>query len=162
MPIQIRKVVRRDARALAELLLDVGWFDALKNQPPEAVTQQVESRIAQCLADGSHSIYVAQAAAEQITGYSSVHWLPYLFMNGPEGYVSELFVRSTARGQGVGRQLLQAIEVEARARGCARLSLINLRSRESYLRQFYVKAGWEERSEAANFVYRLSSVSGKQ
>ena len=83
-------------------------------------------------------------------------------MNGPEGYVSELFVRSTARGQGVGRQLLQAIEVEARARGCARLSLINLRSRESYLRQFFVNAGWDERSEAANFVYPLTLVSGKQ
>jgi GNAT superfamily N-acetyltransferase len=75
---------------------------------------------------------------------------------GPEGYVSELFVREPARGQGVGGQLLDAIESEARARGCTRLSLINLRQRESYRRQFYVKAGWQERGTAANFIYALS------
>jgi GNAT superfamily N-acetyltransferase len=77
-------------------------------------------------------------------------------MAGPEGYVSELFVRESARGQGVGGQLLDAIETEARARGCTRLSLINLRHRESYRRQFYVKAGWQERGAAANFIYALS------
>jgi GNAT superfamily N-acetyltransferase len=156
MAIQIRKVVHGDALELAELLLDIGWFAALNSKPRETVTRQVEEQIAQCLADGSHSIYVAQSSADQIVGYSSVHWLPYLFMNGPEGYISELFVRSNARGQGVGKRLLQAVEAEARSRGCSRLSLINLRSRESYLRQFYIKAGWEERSEAANFIYRLS------
>ena len=53
-------------------------------------------------------------------------------------------------GQGVGRELLRVIESEARARGCQRLSLTNLRDRESYQRQFYVKAGWRERAEAAN------------
>jgi GNAT superfamily N-acetyltransferase len=77
------------------------------------------------------------------------------FLQGPEGYVSELFVAESVRGHGVGRALLRNIETEARARGCVRLSLINLRNRESYLRQFYVKAGWEERREAANFVYRI-------
>lgn len=156
MAIQIRKASQRDASQLAELLLDIGWFEALNSKPLETVSRQVESRIKQCLADGSHSIYVAQSAIDQLVGYSSVHWLPYLFMNGPEGYVSELFVRSNARGEGVGKQLLQAVEAEARDRGCARLSLINLRSRESYLRKFYAKTGWEERSDAANFIYRIS------
>jgi GNAT superfamily N-acetyltransferase len=152
---QIRRAVPGDATALAELLLDIGWFEALNGKPMESVKSQVALRIEQCFADGSHSVYVAQSPAGEIVGYSSVHWLPYLFMNGPEGYVSELFVRSNARGQGVGRQLLETIEIEARARGCSRLSLMNLRSRESYARKFYIKAGWEERSEAANFIYRI-------
>ena len=73
-------------------------------------------------------------------------------MRGPEGYVSELFVRDGARGQGAGRELLRTVETEAKARGCQRLSLINLRRRESYQRQFYIKAGWQERAEAANFI----------
>ena len=106
--------------------------------------------------DGSHSTFVAEASGGEITGYGSVHWLPYLFMSGPEGYVSELFVRAPARGHGIGRALLKVIESEARARGCQRLSLTNLRNRESYKRQFYLKAGWHERSEAANFIYLLS------
>ncbi len=156
MMTRIRRVVHEDAAALAELLLDTGWFAALNDKPVETVTAQIELQIAQCLADNSHSIYVAESSVGQIAGYTSVHWLPYLFMAGPEGYVSELFVQSNARGQGIGNELLRAVEVEARARECSRLSLVNLRHRESYLRKFYIKAGWQERAEAANFLYRIA------
>jgi GNAT superfamily N-acetyltransferase len=155
MEIQIRKVSAQDAGQLAELLRDIGWFESLNNEPIETANRRVRLHVEQCLADHSHSLFVAQADDGAIVGYGSVHWLPYLFLQGPEGYVSELFVRESARGQGVGGELLRKIETEARARGCVRLSLINLRNRESYMRQFYVKAGWEERSEAANFIYRI-------
>jgi GNAT superfamily N-acetyltransferase len=155
MKIQTRKVKVQDAADLAELLGEIGWFESFKNEPFETVIQQVRLHIEQCLADNSHSIFIAEPRDGKIVGYGSVHWLPYLFLKGLEGYVSELFVRDSARGQGVGRELLRTIETEARARGCARLALINLRNRESYTRQFYVKAGWEERPEAANFIYRI-------
>ena len=155
MKIQIRKVNVQDAAELAELLRGIGWFESFKNEPFEAASRRVRLHIEQCLADNSHSIFVAEARDGAIVGYGSVHWLPYLFLQGAEGLVSELFVRESARGQGVGRELLRNIEMEARARGCVRLSLINLRNRESYMRQFYVKAGWVERSEAANFIYRI-------
>ena len=156
MRIGIRKISVQDAPQLAELLRDIGWFDSFKSEPMEVATRWVRLHIERCLADDSHSIFVAEEPDGTIVGYGSVHWLPYLFLQGPEGYVSELFVRESARGQGVGRELLQQIEADARGRGCTRLSLINLRSRESYMRQFYVKAGWEERPEAANFIYRIS------
>jgi len=155
MTVQIRKASAQDAQSLAELLKDIGWFESFKSEPIEAASQRVRLHIEQCLADNSHSIFVAEARDGAIVGYGSVHWLPYLFLQGAEGLVSELFVRESARGQGVGRELLRNIETEARARGCVRLSLINLRNRESYMRQFYVKAGWEERPEAANFLYRI-------
>ena len=156
MTVQIREASAQDAPQLAELLKDIGWFESFKSEPLGVASQRVRFHIEQCLADNSHSIFVAEVRDGAIIGYGSVHWLPYLFLQGPEGLVSELFVRESARGQGVGRELLRNIETEARARGCARLSLINLRNRESYMRQFYVKAGWEERREAANFIYRIS------
>jgi GNAT superfamily N-acetyltransferase len=155
MAIQIRKASLEDAVQLALLLKDVGWFELFKTEPLKEASRKVRSRIEQCLADDSHSLFVADSPEDSIVGYGSVHWLPYLFMRGPEGFVSELFVRESARGRGVGNQLLQTIEREARRRGCVRLSLINLRSRESYQRQFYIKTGWEERGEAANFIYRI-------
>jgi GNAT superfamily N-acetyltransferase len=155
MPVQIREANAQDAQSLAELLKDIGWFESFKNEPLEVTSQRVRVHVEQCRADKSHSIFVAESSDRNIVGYGSVHWLPYLFLQGPEGYVSELFVRQSARGQGIGRELLKTIETEANARGCVRLSLINLRNRESYLRQFYVKAGWEERPEAANFIYRI-------
>jgi GNAT superfamily N-acetyltransferase len=156
METPIRKAVIDDAAGLAKLLQGIGWFEAFSSGEFKNSVRRVESRLRQCLADDSHSIYVAESPHGEISGYGSVHWLPYLFMTGPEGYISELFVRDDARGQGVGRQLIKMIEAEARARGCQRLSLINLRNRESYQRQFYLKTGWRERSDAANFVYAIS------
>ena len=156
MEIAIRNATLDDARQLAVLLQGIGWFEAFNSGDIEPSRARVEARLTQCLADPSHSVFVAEWPAGEIAGYGSVHWLPYLFMSGPEGYVSELFVRASARSRGVGGKLLKIIEAEARARGCQRLSLINLRSRESYQRQFYIKAGWTERSEAANFVYPVS------
>jgi GNAT superfamily N-acetyltransferase len=153
---KIRRATVDDAKPLASVLKEIGWFELLNNEPLEAAADRLSSHIKQCLGDGSHSLFVAESSEGEIIGYGSVHWLPYLFLKGPEGYVSELFVRESARGQGVGRQLLAAIQQEARGRNCARLSLINLRSRESYQRQFYIKAGWEERQDAANFIYKLA------
>jgi GNAT superfamily N-acetyltransferase len=153
--ITIRMATLDDARQLASLLRGIGWFDAFNAGQLDELAAQVRRRLEQCFADGSHSIFVAEEKAGEIAGYGSVHWLPYLFLSGPEGFVSELFVSASARGRGIGRELLKVIENEARARGCQRLSLNNLRDRESYKRQFYVKAGWRERGEAANFIYAL-------
>jgi GNAT superfamily N-acetyltransferase len=81
--------------------------------------------------------------------------LPYLILAGPEGYVSELFVSDSARGIGIGTQLLKAVEAMAISRGCSRLMLLNRKTRESYERGFYRRLGWEEREEFANFVLHL-------
>ena len=64
---------------------------------------------------------------------------------------------STTRhaGRGLDTQLLESVKQEAQARGCTRLSLINLRDRESYQRGFYAKLGWQERPDAANFIFRV-------
>jgi GNAT superfamily N-acetyltransferase len=98
---------------------------------------------------------VVENSAGLITGYVAVHWIPYQFLPGPEGYVSELFVLADARGQGVGKELLARVKEEGRLRGAVRLSLLNLRTRPSYLRGFYSKDGWVERPEAANFIFRF-------
>jgi GNAT superfamily N-acetyltransferase len=153
---RLRKATIEDAEALASLLTEIGWFEVFKNESLEESTQRVRAELELCLADDSHLVCVAQSEEGKIIGYVSVHWLPYLFMHGPEAYVSELVVRDSARGRGVGRRLLQAVETEARSRGCTRMALTNLRRRESYKRQFYVKAGWTERSDAANFIYQIT------
>ncbi len=153
---QIRKATIDDARELAALLQGIGWFEAFNAGAIEQLTEQVKARIEECLLNDSHLILVAEGASGKILAYASVHWLPYLFMSGPEGYVSELFVSEAARGIGIGRELLAEIEKTARRRGSPRLSLINLRSRESYRRAFYIKAGWRERGEAANFILPLT------
>lgn len=152
----IRAAQLDDANTLAELILNIGWFQHyFEDASPEEVQAKIAHKLRLILADDSHTVYVAENFAGEIEGYVSVHWLPYLFMPGPEGYISELFVRETARGQGIGRRLLKQVKAAAIKRGCSRLSLLNMRPRESYQRGFYTKQGWTERADAANFVLRL-------
>jgi GNAT superfamily N-acetyltransferase len=156
MIVHIRPAQLTDAAALTDLLIGLGWFQHyFGNTPLEVIQERVRQKLSLNLADRSHSVYVAENSNGQIVGYAIVHWLPYLFLPGPEGFVSELFVQESARGQGLGSQLLAAVKAEAIERGCSRLSLINMRSRESYQRGFYGQHGWDERPEAANFILRL-------
>jgi GNAT superfamily N-acetyltransferase len=155
MNFTIRTVLLQDAEDITSIIREVGWFEHLKTESAQTTAERVRRHISLCLADDSHSAFVAEDANDKIIGYCSVHYLPYFFLSGPEGYVSELFVSGKVRAQGVGTALLEKVIAEARKRGCARLSLINSRTRESYLRQFYEKHGWKERAEVAAFVLPL-------
>ena len=153
----IRSAQVSDAFALADLLREIGYFSWINDTSPELTRDRISTHLSMCLADASHNVYVACPKEEHagILGYVSVHWLPYLLNRGPEGYVSELFIRPSARGQGIGSALLDTAIAEARRRGCDRMRLLNMRHRESYLRGFYKKHGWEEREDAATFQLAL-------
>jgi GNAT superfamily N-acetyltransferase len=153
---RIRKAHRGDSGPISEILRTLEWFPHLRSERPEQTRERVERHLHQCHADKSHSVYVAEESPGSVVGYVAVHWQPTLFLAGPEGYVSELFVRASARGRGAGTQLLQAVQTEAAERGCVRLLVLNRRKRVSYQRNFYEKCGWKERLDAANFVFLLS------
>lgn len=155
MNIQIRRAVLSDVPAITSLLRSLGFFARISAEAPETTQKRVFAHLTLATADDSHLILVAETPQGEIAGYCAAHWLPYLILPGPEGYVSELFVQEAFRAQGIGGQLLDAIQVEAKERGCSRLMLLNLRKRESYQRGFYPKHGWEERPEMANFVLPL-------
>jgi GNAT superfamily N-acetyltransferase len=151
----IRHARVEDADAVAGILRAADQFRRLSVLEPEEATAQLRRSLSQYTPDGSHTAYVAHDSAGTVLGYVTVHWLPYLFMPGPEGYVSELFVHPAVAGNGIGTRLLDVVISEAKERGCTRLSLINIRGRESYKRGFYAKRGWQERADAANLVYPL-------
>jgi len=151
----IRTAKFSDCDSLASLLHEVGWFEFIKSKNPEEASAHIAAHLAECLADESHSVYVGIDETGEVLGYISVHWLAYLFMPGPEGFISELFLRPSARSQGLGTELLETVKIEGRERGAYRLSLLNNRTRESYDRGFYPKHGWEERPVMSNFIYLL-------
>jgi len=153
--VKIRRAQVEDAPAIADILRGQQTFVQINEEPPANTEQRVRRHFDLCAASPSHSIYVAEDSTGQVAGYAAVHWLPYLLLTGPEGYVSELFVRVSEQGRGIGTLLLEEIKKEGKARGCSRLSLLNMRNRESYRRGYYRKVGWEERVNAANFVLLL-------
>lgn len=155
MSIKIRKATVKDAGGIVEVMKQAGKSVYSMSTPYVTSKDKVADQIKMCHADNSHTIYVAQSEDGKIVGYVGAHWLPYLFLDGPEAYLSELFVDESYRGNSIGTKLLEAVKDEAEKRGCSRLLLLNSRKRESYRRSFYKKHGWTEREEAANFVYNL-------
>lgn len=156
MDIMVRQAQESDAPGIALVLRELGWFDHLADESEEETSARVIDRLKLAHSDQSHTIYVAEGADGHVMGYCAVHWLPLMLLQGLEGYISELFIREINRGQGIGTLLLESVQHDARARGCSRLTLLNMRKRESYHREFYLKKGWLEREGAANFVLNLS------
>jgi len=154
MSVTIRPASTEDIPGITDILRDLGWFDKLSAAPLEVARGQIRRHLALCMSDGSHTVYVAEEGGA-IEGYISVHWIPFLFLRGPEGYISELVVADLNRGHGIGAQLVDKVKEDAVRRGCRRLSLLNSRGRESYQRGFYQKHGWIERTDMANFIFEL-------
>jgi GNAT superfamily N-acetyltransferase len=154
MAILIRPGTPHDAAPLASLLHEIGWFSAVQNETEAETTARLHAQLVHANPQ-NYTLLVAENEAEQLVGYTAVHWLPYLILSGSEGYVSELFLAEAARGQGMGTELLTAVIQQAKQRGCCRLQLLNMRNRESYQRGFYAKLGWQERENAVNFVLPL-------
>jgi GNAT superfamily N-acetyltransferase len=155
MDFTIRPARAEDAGGLSVIIRGLGLFDRLKSEDSEVTAARVAKHLDMCLSDDSHSLFVATDESEDLLGYAAVHWLPYLILSGPEGYVSELFVAPAARDCGVGTELLDTVAGEARLRGCGRLMLEAVRTRESYTRGFYMKRGWIQRDDMANMVFEL-------
>lgn len=155
MDVTLRRAEPRDAGGITDALFSVESFGRLREEGHEVVVARIERFLASCQVGDDHLVLVAEDEHGQIQGYSSVHFLHYLILTGPEGMVSELFIHSRARGQGIGTLLIEEVKREGLRRGCSRLMLLNDRERESYRRGFYAKNGWIEREDMANFVFKF-------
>lgn len=152
MSAPIRSARLEDAHALAEFVRDLGEFSGVTREAPEVTLRRVREHLGVIVSSDRHSLLVAEKDGN-LVGYCSVHWLP--MMSQLEGFISELFVAASHRGEGVGTELLEAVKAEARTRGCGRLHLENFRTKDSYVRSYYAKQGWHERTAAASFTMDL-------
>jgi GNAT superfamily N-acetyltransferase len=145
---QIRPATQDDVPAITNIVLELGWFS-------NANERHIRRHLEICNADDSHTVLVAENSCGKVSGYIAVHWLPYLILPGSEAFVSELFVLQNERRKGYGRQLLEAVKQLAVDNGCVRMALLNSRNRPTYERDYYLRLGWIERPEMADFVYPL-------
>jgi GNAT superfamily N-acetyltransferase len=140
-----------DAQSIATVLANINDYPQWTDLGATALEPIVrKSLLAQC---PDRSVFVAEVD-DQLVGYAAVYWLNPMF-SGREGYLNELFICSSASGHRVGTALLETIKVDAKMQKCSRLTLINLKDRESYRRGFYAKRGWEEKLNTVRFVINL-------
>jgi GNAT superfamily N-acetyltransferase len=152
--IKVRPVKETDLIDIEKILRQLQWFDTVNKETAEKIINRINNYLQICQRNPDHEIYVAEKS-KKVIGYVFVHWLIYLFLPGPEGYISDLFVQEKDRGHGVGSALLNEVKKQAEKRGCYRLNLLNNRERVSYKRGFYKKNGWNERENMSNFIFLL-------
>jgi GNAT superfamily N-acetyltransferase len=154
----IREATESDAMGITLVLHDISELKFVAVNSVDQTYALVAKGLATALQSDTSVVLAAVGDDGTIAGYCSVHWVPFLFFTGPEGYISELFVRKRDRSSGVGTALLEEVRRRARQKECSRLSLLNGRDGQAYQRGFYAKRGWHERERMANFVSPLGEL----
>lgn len=153
----IRTGTQGDARGLTELLHAIEDLSQVAKENVEETLARVHKHIERILSSNEHTLLVAEENGK-IVGYINVHWHPTFLHADGEGYISELFIHPNFRSRNLGTLLTEKIIGEGKARGCARLCLLNMRNKPSYERGYYTNHGWAERPNAANFIYDLKGT----
>ncbi|MDQ3458564.1 MAG: GNAT family N-acetyltransferase [Deinococcota bacterium] len=148
----IRPARAGDAAAIARILRGDACPHVL-SETPERTRARVREGLLFCGRDEGHTVFVAENGKGRAAGFVAVAWTRNLRF-GIYGLVSELFVHSRWRGQGLGSRLLDAVKAEARRRGCQRL--LYSKDGDPQRRGFYAKRFGRERGDAAFFVFHLN------
>jgi N-acetylglutamate synthase-like GNAT family acetyltransferase len=141
----LRAATRGDLEAIRGLLVDLGYTH-LEDEP--ALDEVLEA----VLADPGRGVWLAERAGA-IVGLCSLSIRAQLRLAGVLVTIEELVVKDDARGAGIGSALLQLARNEAVRVGARRVELLTNRTRDAYLREFYVKRGF---TEVASAVMRWS------
>jgi GNAT superfamily N-acetyltransferase len=128
----IRNAGPGDAAAIADLLGELGY-------PSEAA--RVQRRLERIAHDPSSKLFVAEITGE-IAGLAGLHVLPLVEHDELGCMLTALVVAAAHRRQGVGGELVGAVEREARSRGCSRL-VLNSADRRADAHAFYESLGFE-------------------
>jgi GNAT superfamily N-acetyltransferase len=127
----IRDAAAADAEAIAALLTQLGY-----PSEPEAV----ESRLERLRVVGDR-VVVAELEAV-VVGLAHLQVTPAIERDRPAAKLGALIVDEGQRGRGVGRALVEAMDEEARLRGCELLYLTTSERRDD-AHVFYERLGLE-------------------
>jgi len=138
MTITIREARAADIPALSRLL--EALFSIEADFRPDGTRQQ---RGLELLLQQSETACVLVAeGGGQVVGMCTAQVLISTAEGGPVAVVEDVVVDAACRGQGVGAQLLDALESWARRSGVSRLQLLADRNNEPALK-FYARQQWQ-------------------
>jgi len=131
----VRDATSADVSALAALLDELGY-----PVEPHALAPRVE----RLLSSPDNRVLVATRAGEPSSpiGLLSLHVLPVIHDAGDLAMIMALVVTKTARGEGVGRVLIERAAVVAREHGARRL-FVTTHLRRLDAHAFYERLGFE-------------------
>lgn len=128
----IRHADPADAAAIADLLGELGY-------PAEAAP--VQRRLERIAHDASSTLFVAEVDGE-LAGLGGLHVLPLVEHDELGCMLTAMVVGAEHRRQGIGAELVRAVERDARSRGCNRL-VLGSADRRLDAHAFYESLGFE-------------------
>jgi ribosomal protein S18 acetylase RimI-like enzyme len=132
-------VVEATPADLEPLLVMMADFNALEGLTWSA--DRARPALAQLLSDQSLGVVLHLAQGSTRLGYAVLTWGFDLEWAGREAYLTELFLRPEARGQGFGRAVLPAVEAIALSHGAQVLHLM-MRPENEPAARLYRAAGY--------------------
>lgn len=131
MRAEIRQAVIGDAERIAELVTELGYPTA---------SEAMRERLAVILNDPGYATFVAEAGGNVVgVAGASLGW--YYEKDGLYSRLVVLAVSSTARGLGIGAQLVEAVERWSTGRG-AREVFVNSGLHRVDAHRFYERCGY--------------------
>jgi GNAT superfamily N-acetyltransferase len=127
----IRDAVIRDAEEVSTLISELGY---------PTTSEAMRDRLSMILTDPSYATFVADRDG-CVVGVAGVTLSRYYEKDGLYSRLTVLAVSSTARGLGIGAQLVQAIESWSTARG-AREVFVNSAFHRGDAHRFYERCGY--------------------
>jgi GNAT superfamily N-acetyltransferase len=134
--IVIRNARSDDAEALIVLLTELGY-------PQDS--SFVISKLREFSERGSAKAFVAEESGD-VLGFLSFDSHTAFHQKGRIGTITAMCVLESARGRGIGRQLIEHTEHVAKEAGCVRIAVASgVQRLETH--QFYLNLGYEEKTK---------------
>ena len=128
---RVRPAVAADAEAVFALVEQLGSdYDPDRRAFERAFTEAVGD-------PDRHLLLVAADGSDSVVGYCLTTLARLLYTNGESAQLQELVVDQSSRDQGIGSELVGAVEDECRARGVRQLTVASSRGASFYERLDY-------------------------
>jgi ribosomal protein S18 acetylase RimI-like enzyme len=137
----VRLATDEDAADVARLI--VGFRDWQGRAEPSDAS--IEASVRRLLADANTEYLLG---GEPPAGVLQLRFRHSVWTGTDDAHLEDLFVEQSARGSGLGRELVEAALTRARERGCARIELDANEANEPAL-ELYRSVGFSSWSKAA-------------
>lgn len=131
LDLTITTATAADAADIRELLIELGY-----DMPVTDLADKLED-----LGLHHHDRVLIARSDGRAVGLGALHVTPVLHVPGSLGRITALVVSEAARGQGVGKLLVEMLEDAARKAGCTRMEVTSGDHRPG-AHEFYQKVGY--------------------
>lgn len=113
--LRVRSAVPADVPDILALIGELADYERLAHE-----VFATQARLHDSLFEKQHAHVLMAQWEQRVVGFALYFFTYSTFLAQPSLYLEDLFVRPAARGQGIGKALMQQLAAEATRQGCGR------------------------------------------